>query len=224
MESSLSDQAYEAIKGDILSCLLEPGSHIAQSQLAQRYEIGLMPIREALQRLAHEGFVESIPRLGYVVTPITLSDVYEIYELRSILEPAAAALAVERASQEQLDQILEIAESVDFTYLYGDHQSYSAFLERDTLFHLSIALATRNQRLVDIFSRLLDELKRIFYLSVAGGNYAEEIREGHLALAKTLCERDSDHIGQVFQEQLAHSLQRTLNALEHRASSTLALE
>jgi DNA-binding GntR family transcriptional regulator len=210
---SLSDKAYDLIKGEILTCSLEPGQQIAQQQLAERYQLGLTPIREALQRLAQEGFMTSIPRFGYVVTPITLSDVHEIFELRAILESAAARLAAQRGTDEQLD---EFARAADFTYVHKDPQSYPDFLALNADFHRSLALIAGNGRLADQISRGLDELTRVFHLGLDLRDSAEEMREEHLALAGAICSRDADQAEAVVQSQIQGSRQRVLEALTRR--------
>jgi DNA-binding GntR family transcriptional regulator len=102
---SLADKAYRALKNDIIQCSLEPGQQIVQTQLAESYGIGATPLREALQRLAQEGFVRAIPRFGYVVIPVTLRDVREIFELRAVIESAAARMAAVRGSDRQLEKL-----------------------------------------------------------------------------------------------------------------------
>ena len=215
MNPSLAGKAYEIVKGEIITCALEPGQQIVQSQLAERYHIGLTPVREALQRLAQEGFVQPIPRFGYIVSPITLSDVREIFELRSIVESSAARLAAVRGLQEQLNEILAHA---DFTYVYKERQSYTDFLAHNADFHRSIAVAARNQRLVDLVSRLLDELTRVFHLGLDLRDSAEEMRNEHLALAQVLCDRDPGRAEQIVQSQIVTSQNRILEALTRRIS------
>jgi DNA-binding GntR family transcriptional regulator len=215
MSQSLAGKAYEIVKGEIITCALEPGQQIVQSQLAERYQIGLTPVREALQRLAQEGFVQPIPRFGYIVSPITLSDVREIFELRSIVESSAARLAAVRGLQEQLAKILA---SADFTYVYKERQSYTDFLAHNADFHRSVALAARNQRLVDLVSKLLDELTRVFHLGLDLRDSAEEMRDEHLALAQVLCDRDPDRAEQIVQSQIVTSQNRILEALTRRIS------
>jgi DNA-binding GntR family transcriptional regulator len=215
MSQSLAGKAYEIVKGEIITCALQPGQQIVQSQLAERYQIGLTPVREALQRLAQEGFVQPIPRFGYIVSPVTLSDVREIFELRSIVESSAARLAAVRGLQEQLTKILA---SADFTYVYKERQSYTDFLAHNADFHRSIAVAARNQRLVDLVSKLLDELTRVFHLGLDLRDSAEEMRDEHLALAQVLCDRDPDRAEQIVQSQIVTSQNRILEALTRRIS------
>ena len=217
MSQSLAGKAYEIVKGEIITCALEPGQQIVQSQLAERYHIGLTPVREALQRLAQEGFVQPIPRFGYIVSPVTLSEVREIFELRSIVESAAARLAAVPGLQEQLAKILA---SADFTYVYKERQSYTDFLAHNADFHRSVAVAARNQRLVDLVSKLLDELTRVFHLGLDLRDSAEEMRDEHLALAQVLCDRDPDRAEQIVQSQIVTSQNRILEALTRRISGS----
>lgn len=207
---SLSDKAYKVIRKEIITCELRPGQQIAQPQLSEKHGIGTMPIREALQRLAQEGFVEAIPRLGYTVTPITFSAVRDLYELRSIIECAAVRLAAVRGSEAQLQKI---AESADFTYAFRNRDSYTEFLAQNAAFHRSIAAATGNQRIVDILFQLLDELTRIFHLGLDLKDSAEEMRDEHTALAQALLARDPDRAEQFVRSEIIRSQQRVVEAL-----------
>jgi len=207
---SLSERAYDVIKRQIITCALAPGEQIVQGQLAERYGIGTTPVREALQRLAQEGFVRPVPRFGYIVTPVTLSDLQEIYELRNVLESAAAGLAAARATPAQLERIRQMA---DFRYVHGDVPSYSAFLEQNAAFHRAVAALAGNQRLVEQISRLLDELTRVFHLGLDLRDSAEEMRGEHLALAQALTARDGRRAAELMRSQIGRSQQRVVEAL-----------
>jgi DNA-binding GntR family transcriptional regulator len=210
MTGSLADKAYKVLKDDVITCSLEPGQQIVQAQLSDTYDFGATPIREALQRLEQEGFVEAIPRFGYIVSPITFRDVREIYELRSIIEASAARLAATRGSQDQLKKLLDGSE---FLYEYGDKESYSRFLSRNIDFHLSVAVAAGNQRMVDLLSRLLEEMTRIFHLGLNLKDSGEEMRDEHIALAQALVDRDPDRAEQIVKSQIETSQARVLEAL-----------
>jgi DNA-binding GntR family transcriptional regulator len=213
-KSSLTDQAYELLKNDILTCRIMPGEQIAQAQLVERFGIGLSPVREALQRLAQEGYVQSIPRFGYLISPVTIADVQELFELRQILECAAVRLAVERGTEED---IRKLNNKADFTYVYHNHESYSDFLQRNNEFHRNIATLSGNQRLVDVISRVLGELLRLFHLGLDLRDSAEEMREEHVELVTALLERDGDLAEEIVQKQIIRSQERIIEALVQRA-------
>jgi len=207
---SLASQLYEAIKNEIITCALEPGQQIAQPKLAEKYQVGITPIREALQRLTQEGLIQPIARFGYVVTPISLSDVTAMYELRSVLEAAAARLAALRGPQEQLDRIAELA---DTKYAFTDRESYSSFLTHNREFHRSVAAASSNPKLADFLSKLFDEMTRVFHLRPEPVDDSEQMRAEHKALAGALCKRDPDEAERIVLEQIASSQKRVLATL-----------
>jgi DNA-binding GntR family transcriptional regulator len=209
-KTSLSNQTYQLIKNDIVTCLLDPGMVIVQSDLAQKYETGVTPVREALRQLAQEGFVQPIPRMGYRVSPITAQDVEEIFEVRLILESSSARLAAERGRVEDLKKI---GEKADFTYKYKDRQSYTVFLKHNADFHISIAEATLNQRLVMQVSKIMDELNRVFHLGLDLKDSAEEMRRDHLKLAEALWSRNPVVAEKLACDEIWHSRERVLEAI-----------
>jgi DNA-binding GntR family transcriptional regulator len=211
--SSLANQAYTALKKDILTCELDPGSTIAQSQLVKRYDFGLTPVREALKRLEQEGYVQSIPRFGYLITSITLKDVEDLYDLRLILEQSAVRMAIQRATDEQLAQIQEKA---TFTYKFKNRITYLQFLEYNINFHVSIALASRNHKLAEMLANVLNEMTRIFNLGLDLRDSAEEMRNEHIVLAAALAKRDIQQAEQIVQDQIMLSRQRVVEMLVQR--------
>ena len=214
-QGSLAEQAYQRLKFDIITCALAPGEQIAQPQLVERYQLGVTPVREALQRLVQEGFVAALPRFGYIVAPRTLSDVREIFELREILEKAIVQLAIARAEQSQLDQLAAYA---DFTYIYHDKPSYVEFLNRNEQFHLAIAEMAGNQRLVEMLSKVLGELTRVCHLGLDLRDSTQEMREEHVSLTQALCVRDTQAALHMVESQISRSKQRIMEALLDGAS------
>src|SRR4030088_1597012 len=95
---SQSEVAYLRIRDRIVSLDMPPGSVVQEARLREELEIGRTPIREALQRLAHENLVRSVPHRGTFVTDINITDLHRLTEVRTELEGFAARLAAERAT------------------------------------------------------------------------------------------------------------------------------
>jgi len=216
--SLLSSKAYESIKGDIVTCVLAPGSSIAQLELAETYHMGLTPVREALRQLAQEGFVQPVPRLGYIVSPITTKDVQEIYEMRIILETASFRLAATRGTDREFNDLLE---SAGFSYTYKDLASYSQFLNNNKIFHQTVAAIARNLRLVQQVSRIMDELTRVFHLGLDIRDSAEEMRDDHQALCRALIERDAGRAEQLIRSEILLSRERVMEAIKTYSGQVL---
>lgn len=209
-EESLSEKAYRILNEKIVTCELSPGNRLAQSYLSQQMGIGLTPIRDALQRLALEGFVEVIPRHGYIVTAVDVDYVAEIFEMRQILEQASAGLATEKGLNVDLESIREMA---DFQYKFKKHDTYLDFLQRNTNFHIAISEATGNFHLVNTLSRLLVEMTRVFHLGLDLRDSADEMRNEHIMLADTLLSRDTDKAINLVKTQIETSKSRIIEAI-----------
>src|SRR5690606_19002933 len=101
----LKDAAYESIKEQILREELAPGAFLSERKLAQALQIGLTPVRHALQRLADEGFLKISPRQGAYVTDMSVDEVLDIYEIRKVLESFVVSKISGRLSRAELDRL-----------------------------------------------------------------------------------------------------------------------
>lgn len=206
----LKEQAYQKILNDIKTCLLYPGEHIVINELSNRYEIGVTPIRDALQQLVSDGLIIPVPRFGYIIMPVISIDVEELFEVRLIIETATVKLAVQRARDSTLDEIFRMA---DFSYDFQDRNSYHIFLQNNFTFHNSIAEASGNRRLVDMLNATNTQLDRVYYLGLDLQDNADEMKFEHLELVKALRQRDLKLAEESITEQIIRSRERVLHAL-----------
>src|SRR5438132_10853663 len=108
---SQSEEAYLRIRDRIVCLDMPPGSVVEEGRLRDELEIGRTPIREALQRLAWENLVRSVPHRGTFVTDVNITDLARITEVRVVLEGHAARLAAEKlttADREAIEGLLEL--------------------------------------------------------------------------------------------------------------------
>lgn len=214
----LSDLAYEQIKRDIIRCALAPGEEVTEAKLALRLGLGKAPVRAALARLSQEGLVRPLARRGYLVPPVTLRDVQDIFQLRMLLEPAAARMAAGRVESERLRQLDAVCRA---GYVPGDRESEAEFLRANRDFHVTIAAATGNARLANTLAGLLDEMERLLHLGLALRNRTEEMQHEHKALVDALIRGDGDAAAEIAAEQVEAARKMVMDAI---LSSPLALE
>lgn len=195
----LTDAAYHAIKQEILNCDLAPGTEVTERELGARFGVGKAPLREALIRLRHEGLLESIPRSGYRIMPVTIQDVQDIFALRLLLEPAAARQAAGRIDEALLRQLNELCKA---GYTPGDRRSEAAFLRANREFHIAIADASGNRRLARMLGQLLEETERLFHLGLAVRDRTDEMQHEHADLVAALARGDSDAAERTTIEQI----------------------
>src|SRR5689334_19373033 len=206
----LSDRAYERIRHDVITCALAPGTEISEAQLVAHYRLGKAPVRMALNRLAHDGLVRAIPRRGYRVTEVTLRDIHDVFELRLMLEPAAARMAAGKVNTQRLRMFDEVCRS---GYEPGDARSTGRFLEANKAFHVTIAQATGNLRLAGAIEQLLDEMTRLLHLGLGLRNRSQEMHHEHKSLVKALARGDGETAERICREQIEASRTMVLSAI-----------
>src|SRR3954451_8403738 len=207
---SLARRAYDALKQDILTCELRPGAQIFEGELAIRYGTSKTPVREALNLLGQQGLVQVLPRRGYLVAPVTLRDVQEVFQLRLLLETGAAELAAEHITEEGLRQLKAL---VGVRYTYRDRASYARFLRANREFHIAVAEASGNGRLAAFVAKLLEDMERILHLGLDLRDSAEEMAVEHAELVDALLRGDGALARRVVTEQLQTSRKRVLEAV-----------
>src|SRR5665213_3527227 len=94
--SSQTARAVVALREMLVQGRFRPGERIREVPLAAELKVSRVPLHLALERLAHEGFLEIRPTRGFVVQRFSTEDIYDAIELRGLLEGAASRLAAER--------------------------------------------------------------------------------------------------------------------------------
>jgi GntR family transcriptional regulator, rspAB operon transcriptional repressor len=113
---SLADEAYLAIRDEILRGQLRPGTPLSRRRLARQFGMSVLPVSDALKRLEEDGLVESRARAGTRVRVPTEKDIREVYELREALESQSARLFSQRATPAQRLELRRLAEQVDVMF------------------------------------------------------------------------------------------------------------
>ena len=124
------------------------------------------------------------PRFGYQVAPITLADIREIFGLREIVEPAAAELACQLASDADLDQLDALCVAPD------PAEDVETIMARNRDFHLLIGKLSGNRRLADVIERLVWESDRFLFYQAQSGYPVQQVPTGHQRLVQVMRTRD----------------------------------
>ena len=207
----LNATAYAAIKRDIVRCELKPGNLVTETGLAGRYDVGRAAVRSALNRLFQEGLVQPVPRQGYLIAPITLKTVRDLFAVRVLLEPEAARLAAAQAGPAELERLAGLCDAA--RYQLGDSASAEEFLRLNTAFHVGIARASGNERLAGIIASLLDEMERLFHLGLMLRDRNDEMYHEHHDLVEALMAGDGERAARVVVEQIEAARRMVTDAL-----------
>jgi GntR family transcriptional regulator, rspAB operon transcriptional repressor len=155
-----TQRAYELIKQKIITTTMSPGAVIQEAALMSELELGRTPIREALKLLEAERLVAVSPRRGMFVTPINISDLTKLQEIRSVLDLLSVRLAALRVTAADLAQMRAWVEQARTAGPSGDMR---ALMDLDHRFHQLLAAGTHNELLADEDERVYNLSVRIWY-------------------------------------------------------------
>jgi len=203
------DLAYQSIKEKILFCDLAPGEEVSETQLVSLFSLGKASIRSALTRLVQEGLVRVVPRSGYIITPLTITDIHEVFEFRTILDVAAVRKAAGRVDADRIQHLDKVCK---IGYDPNDRDSQKAYLRANQEIHMTIARASGNQHLAAGIERILDEMCRMLYLGMCFSDKSDEWKHGHEDILSALIKGDADQAERITREQLESGLRLVLNA------------
>jgi DNA-binding GntR family transcriptional regulator len=195
----LSDKAYHLIRQKIITLELPPLSAIDEQALMDDLGLGRTPIREALQRLAAEGFVFFAPRRGIFVADISITDLQKIFELRVVLEGFCARLAAQRANQEQIALMEETVHDLRQV----PEEDSSTLMAIDERFHALLYQAADNEFLEDTLTRLHALSFRLWHLVLDHLDGVKGAMEQHIEITHALKAQDGPRAEALIREHVS---------------------
>ena len=184
-EAELTGGVTEALRRRILEFELLPGERLSERGLEDTLGASRTPIRAALMRLENEGLTVRAGR-GWQVAPIDATEVRAVMEYREAVEVGSVALAVERASDDELRALAELVEA------HRDDDDGETGLRDGGDFHLALARLSRNPFLADAMAGALTRLARTRWLEVRTPESRALARDEHLAILRAVRDRDAD--------------------------------
>jgi DNA-binding GntR family transcriptional regulator len=150
------ERVYRTLKSWLIEARLAPGEFLSEADLSARCKTSRTPVREAFSRLSQDGWLTRIRRKGYLVAPISIRDIVELYEYRKVLECFAAEKVAQSASYAEVEELLDIV-SVESEPV----ASLPDILAANSAFHLRLAELSANQRVVNQLSLVLCYVRRL---------------------------------------------------------------
>jgi DNA-binding GntR family transcriptional regulator len=203
---SLTERAYTEIKDKILSLELRPGLFLNELALCEMLNIGRMPVHQAVHRLQSEKLIEVIPRKGLVIRTDSLHDIIALIEARLAMEPNIAALAAERASDEQVAELKHLLAESDSVMEQSRRKSAMAL---DRAFHKLVAEACGNPILADAQRPLQERSDMIWHLRIMSEDGLVITQKEHARILEAIVKRDASGARKAMAEHLM-SLQRRI--------------
>jgi DNA-binding GntR family transcriptional regulator len=196
-------QVYEVLKDRIVRNELRPGEYLNELAICRDLEVSKTPVREALQKLEHDRLVVIIPSKGSFVSSISVDRIRETFEIREILECAAARRAAALETRERFKTILENHESYDI----GNPAEIRQRLLSGYQIHTLIIEAAQNSFLTDYYRTILSNIVqiRVFFLNRFGMKRLQETVQEHKRFLRAIVDGDPAGAEAAMREHLQRS-------------------
>jgi DNA-binding GntR family transcriptional regulator len=183
----LRQRVYDSLVELVIYGTLAPGEHLVEADIANRLGTSRIPVREALQLLQRDGWVDLRPRQGAFVHQPTIREVDDVFRVRTLLEGESARLAANHASAAVVTRLHRVLESGNRALAGGDEKE---LVRLNSRFHALVAEVADNQILAGLIARL-DKRIRWYFAPVARSRGAESWRE-HRAITDAIAAADPD--------------------------------
>jgi DNA-binding GntR family transcriptional regulator len=150
------ERVYGILRGWLITAKLPPGEFLSEADLAGRCKTSRTPVREACTRLMQDKWLSRIPRKGFLVTPISVRDIVELYDYRKLLECFAVERAAESAGHQQIEELKSVVAPEN-----DPEAGLAAILKANQKFHLRLAEIAGNQRVVSQLTLTLGYVSRL---------------------------------------------------------------
>ena len=209
-KTSLKTVAYNEIRKKIITCEYAPGSFLNEEMLTTSLGLGRTPVRDALSRLEHEGLVEIRPKIGITVTPLNISDINKIFEVRLLLEPYIIKNYGSRIPADSLNSYYQIFIKPPVENYQSDGGTRAFNLDAE--FHAMIISACPNEYIRGVLTQIVTQNARFRHMtgSIYDTRLADTFRE-HLEIVRACLEENWDDAAEKLKLHILSSKKSTFS-------------
>lgn len=211
----LADAVYERVKSDIFEFRLLPGARFSENEVAARARVSRTPVREALLRLAREGFLEVHPKSGWSVRPLDFERFEHLYDVRVILELAA----IRKLSSGEFGDALAPLKKV---WLVPAKQRLTDWLDvaqHDEAFHATLVAAAGNPELARLHAEVTERIRIVRRLDFTQAERVAYTYEEHGAILRAILARKAQQATLLLKAHIEQSKLEVRKISIHRLHS-----
>ncbi len=211
--NAVGASTYQSIKRDIIFGDLAPASKLKLETLRKNYNASMSTLRETLNRLASEGFVDALDQRGFFVTPVSKEDLMEVANLRVLLECHALKLSIDNGDTDWEGNLVSAhhkLSSMEQKMLSGDDSQKEDWKRYDWEFHLALIEACGSRNLISLHSVLYDKYLRYQMLMLT--HRGQEAADEHKKMLKAALERNVEAATKTLTVHIEKGLEHTLAA------------
>ncbi|WP_009478275.1 GntR family transcriptional regulator [Rhodococcus sp. JVH1] len=224
---SKSEQVYEQLKQDILNGSLFPGQSLSAIDVGARFSASRTPVRQAFLRLEGEGLVSLIDRQGARVAPISIKSVRDLFELRILLEAAAARMVAEAVARDATarQQFEQVADALGAISEEDPSESRrDRFYELTETYDQAVIAHTRNAQLARSIAELRPHTERLRNIAHSRPDRLDVSLAEHLSMCRAILAGDGPAAAAACTEHLTQTQKTILDAVVDPQGAAVAID
>lgn len=208
---SLGQHVFENLKNTIVKGDMTPGTRLIESRLAEKLGISRTPVREAIHKLEREGYLNKLPRGGFIVLGLSRDDVEETFGIRSVLESYAARLAAEKHCKADLKPL---ENKIKVYQKHLDCRDLKALPDINTEFHDLLYALSKSPKLIHMINNLRDQIYRFRQLILRDEKLARISNEDHKDMLERIRQRDAGGVECLVRDHLARGRKAVMESYD----------
>ena len=204
----MSEEIADILRENIISGNINPGEKVNEYQVANSLNISRPPIREAFRLLAAEGLITLVPRKGAFVSKLSIQEVKEIYEMKSMMESFAVRLAIPIVDKKEVSKLDSINNSMGEKI---KQNNFKAILKLNIEFHRKMIKMSKNEKLIRFYESIVLPIRRYQRVGLSAPTSWEVSLEEHKGIVQAIKSKD---IGLAERLTREHTMRATLRVIE----------
>ena len=209
MPKSVVDRVHNELRDMAVTFRFLPGERLNEAILAKELGVSRTPLREALNRLATEGFLTFSANHGFFRKPLDVKEVFDLYEFRMQLEISAVKMAVDRATEEQLADIEKFATE---SAREVPTRTTDDLVTLDEQFHEMLMSLTGNVEMLNSLRNVNARIQFVRWLDMTGRR--SETQSQHKEIVRALRKRDRVECERLIIDHISHRLDQIIEKVE----------
>ncbi len=198
-EATSVERAYEALRAMAIDFTLRPGERLNEGELARKFSMSRVPLREALNRLVSEGLLSAVPNQGFWARKLSVTEIMALFEVRSDLEAAGVVKVAANADDAALAALVARARTMSADV---GHASVEDLVARDEAFHLAVSALSGNAERTAMLANINARIRFVRRINLEAGKRMQSSLDEHVAFAEALAARDDQTASRLIREHL----------------------
>ncbi len=209
INNSIVDRVYGELKAMAMNYVLKPGERLNEIELSKQLGVSRTPLREALNRLNAEGFLQFMPGRGFYCRELNAKEIFDLFELRKAVETSAIRLSINRAKDEDIQALQKF---LDETGPEAGSRTTRELIGLDETFHERLMKMSENAEMLRVLRNVNERIQFVRWIAIDPAKRATTQKEHRAALSALHLRNEQEAVG-VLEKHIARREEEIVSML-----------